>query len=76
MLPGSVYGAPGEHIRLSFGAAGFADAVRDLLLDEQLRRRTGSAARARVEDHFTWDRSIDSLELVLHSLTNRPIGSN
>ena len=27
VLPGSVYGAPGEHIRLSFGAAGFADAL-------------------------------------------------
>jgi glycosyltransferase involved in cell wall biosynthesis len=35
------------------------DALRSLLDDEGLRRRYGAAGRARIAEHFTWDRFAD-----------------
>ncbi|MFC8392275.1 MULTISPECIES: glycosyltransferase [unclassified Streptomyces] len=39
-----------------------ATAVRELLADEPLRRRHGTAGRARVLAHYTWDRVADGVE--------------
>lgn len=46
----------------------FGDAVQALLLDDARRHAAGSAARLRVEDRFTWDRSVTALESMLSSL--------
>ncbi|MET9257451.1 glycosyltransferase [Streptomyces sp. NPDC003717] len=41
-----------------------ADAARELLADEALRRRYGDAGRARVLQHYTWARVADGVEQV------------
>jgi glycosyltransferase involved in cell wall biosynthesis len=35
------------------------DALQRLLDDEELRRRLGAAARKRVREHFSWQRTTD-----------------
>jgi glycosyltransferase involved in cell wall biosynthesis len=46
-----------------------ARAVRDLLGSARLRRRCGSAGRARVLARFTWPRVADGVEQVYRRLT-------
>ena len=43
-------------------SAGLADAIGTLLADPQLRQRMGAAGRRRVQQLFTWDRSVARLE--------------
>jgi glycosyltransferase involved in cell wall biosynthesis len=46
--------ADGEHIRIADSAAGFAEAVAELLADPDARRRQAAAARRRVEERYGW----------------------
>jgi phosphatidylinositol alpha-mannosyltransferase len=45
---------PGDH-------AALADAVVDLLADEELRQRRGAAARTLVQDRYAWERIVSRL---------------
>jgi glycosyltransferase involved in cell wall biosynthesis len=44
----------GESVWIANDAAGFADGVRRLLLEPELRSRLAVAARAHVERHYGW----------------------
>jgi polysaccharide biosynthesis protein PelF len=48
---------------------GIADACLTLLLDRQLRRRLGTAARSRVLDRFTLDQALDEYRRVYRELS-------
>jgi len=49
-------------------------ALRRLLDDEELRHRLGSAARKRVQEHFSWERTTD-LTLAVYEDVLRPASS-
>jgi glycosyltransferase involved in cell wall biosynthesis len=44
-------------------------ALRRLLDDEELRRRLGAAARGRVREHFSWQRTTDRTVAVYEDVT-------
>lgn len=58
-------GVPDEHLLVRGDAAGFAEAVTDLLRDAGRRRELGRAARAFVEQHWTWEAHFGKLEATL-----------
>ena len=45
----------------------FASALQTLLDDSDLRLRLGTAARARAEDRWRWDRSAERIEQDLYA---------
>jgi glycosyltransferase involved in cell wall biosynthesis len=51
---------------------GLAAAIGKLLSDPHLRERMGAAGRRRVQQLFTWDRSVARLEELYESLLQRP----
>jgi glycosyltransferase involved in cell wall biosynthesis len=53
-------------------AVELAAALRRLLLDGPLRRRMGQAARQRVLDHFTWERSAETALGYFRSVHGQP----
>lgn len=50
---------------------GLADAVVRVIADDGLRERMGDAARRRLEDHFTLDRSVAETERVIAEVVGR-----
>src|SRR5262249_6929994 len=52
----------GEHLLIADRAPDFADAVRRLLSDGELRRRLGEAGRALYLEKYTWDAAWKTLE--------------
>ena len=46
----------GANILIRDDPAAFAEAVRAVLTDTALRKRLGSAARATVEQHYSWEK--------------------
>jgi glycosyltransferase involved in cell wall biosynthesis len=53
-------------------AAAAADALTRLVRDEALRTRLGRAGRARVLQHYTWDRSLDRMIEVYRAVLAGP----
>jgi glycosyltransferase involved in cell wall biosynthesis len=62
---------PGENILLADAPSEFAREVVRALSDEQLRRRLGAAARALVEERFSWQRVAGEFEEILLRLLDR-----
>ena len=55
----------GENIVIADGPADFAAAVVDLIRNPDKAARIGAAARATIEQHYTWEAKADELESVL-----------
>lgn len=60
---------PGRDLCVADEADDFSDAVIALLGDRRRREQMGDAARAAVETHYTWDRTLDRLEAILLEVT-------
>ena len=64
----------GEHLMLADDAESFAERIVDLLQRPELRRRLGEAARARVEEQYSWTMLADRLARVYtRVIENRPL---
>lgn len=61
---GGLDAAPGEHLLVADGAAQFAEQVIRLLKDSQLAAKLSENARRLVEERYTWEASVASLEQV------------
>jgi polysaccharide biosynthesis protein PslH len=59
----------GENILVRSSAAEFAQAVAELLADDEQRRRIGAAGRATVEREYSWVSKADELERLLAKIT-------
>lgn len=53
---------PGTHLLVGDGVESFAGAVAQVLADPDQARGLGSAGRALVLEHYSWERSINRLE--------------
>lgn len=63
----------GEHLVLADDAGSFAERIVELLQQPEVRRRLGEAARAQVEERYSWVMLADSLARVYERvIENRP----
>lgn len=60
-----------EHLLVADEPAQFARQVARLLSDVDLQARLGRAGRRYVETHHAWERIVDNLEAIYHTLINR-----
>jgi sugar transferase (PEP-CTERM/EpsH1 system associated) len=67
-----VRGEPGLHFEVAEVAADFASHVVRLLQRPETRRELGRAGRACVEAHYTWERNLAGLEVLLARAAGRP----
>jgi glycosyltransferase involved in cell wall biosynthesis len=67
-----VRGEPGLHFEVAEFAADFASHVVQLLQRPETRRELGRAGRACVEAHYTWERNLAGLEVLLARAAGRP----
>jgi len=67
-----VRGEPGLHFEVAEFAADFASHVVRLLQRPETRRELGRAGRACVEAHYTWERNLAGLEVLLARAAGRP----
>jgi len=51
--------------------AGMAEAIGDLLARPECRREIGMAARAHVQEHFSWDRLVETMSEIYEELAGR-----
>ena len=65
----------GRNILIRDDPASFAQAVRDVLRDETLRRRLGAEGRRTVERRYSWDAIGDSLRNLYSSLLRSQTGA-
>lgn len=61
----------GEHCYIADDAQGFADACITAMQDHAAARRMGAAARTFVEDRYSWDRYVQTMQPWLASLRER-----
>ena len=64
---------PGENILVADSAPDMADAILEVLSDNNLRAKLGSAGRSLVERAYTWDVIGAHLEQAYRSATNRSL---
>lgn len=57
-----------EHLLVADGPAQFAQQILRLLSDADLQARLGQAGRRYVETHHAWDRIVNDLEALYHTL--------
>ena len=60
---------PGRDLFVADAAPEFAAATVRLLRDEELRQRTGAAARACVEANYRWEHHLERLDRILSAVT-------
>lgn len=66
-----VEAAPGRDVFVADDPADFASATVRLFRDDDLRRRTGEAARACMETNYRWEHQLQRLDRVLEVVTGK-----
>ena len=59
----------GEEILIADNPSAFADAVLDLLMNEVQRETVAGRARKFVEDHYSWEKNLSTLERAINFAT-------
>ena len=65
----------GENIVLTDAPKDFADSVAALLRDPEARKRLGIAARALVQEKYSWPKVAESFSHILQDVVSRPVHS-
>ena len=66
-----VEATPGRDVFVADDPADFARATVRLFRDDELRRRTGEAARACMEANYRWEHQLERLDRVLEAVTGK-----
>lgn len=66
-----VEATPGRDVFVADDPADFASATVRLFRDDELRRRTGEAARASMEARYCWEHQLQRLDRVLEAVTGK-----
>ena len=66
-----VEATPGRDVFVADDPADFAGATVRLFRDDELRRRTGEAARACMEANYRWEHQLERLDRVLEAVTGK-----
>lgn len=70
-VTGGVEATPGRDVFVADNPADFAGATVRLFRDDELRRRTGAAARACMEAKYHWEHQLQRLDRVLEAVTGK-----
>jgi glycosyltransferase involved in cell wall biosynthesis len=62
-------------LRLAEGDAEFAEAIVELIGDDQARRELAARARSWAEEHLGWDERVDDFEALYRSLVAEGVGA-
>lgn len=61
-----IHAEPGKEVITASDADAFAGAVIQLLGDKNRTRELGTRARAYIEDHFSWNNNLATLDNIFH----------